>query len=66
MVEDALVDNSDQEITVNLVGAAAAAEETVVEDIITAVITIVDLIIAAPVQPIGGQIRSRHSAHAKT
>ena len=40
--------------------------ETVVEDTITAVITIVDIIIAAPVQPIGGQIRSKHLAHAKT
>ena len=61
--EDVLADNLDPEITVNQV-AEDAVEETVAEDIITAVITIVDIIIAAPVQPIGGQIRSKH-AHAQ-
>ena len=65
VVEDVSAANLDPEITVNRV-AADAVEETVVEDIITAVITIVDTIIAAPVQPIGGQIRSKHLAHAKT
>ena len=58
-------DNLDQEITVNRV-AADAVEETVVVDTITAVITIAVTIIAAPVQLIGGQIRScTHLAHAK-
>jgi len=65
VVDDVSADNLDQEITVNRV-AADAVVETVVEDTITAVITIVDIIIAAPVQPIGGQIRSKHLAHAKT
>ena len=66
VVEDVSAANSDPEITVNRV-AADAVEETVVEDTITAVITIVVTIIAAPVQLIGGQIRScTHLAHAKT
>ena len=65
MADDVSADNLDQEITVNRV-AEDAVVETVVEDTITAVITIVDIIIAAPVQPIGGQIRSKHLAHAKT
>ena len=65
MADDVSVDNLDQEITVNRV-AADAVEETVVVDTITAVITIAVTIIAAPVQLIGGQIRScTHLAHAK-